>query len=56
MVHLGKPEIETVSTSSRGYSSASWPTGQVLLPAFIIHLFINVSFVGYMNCRYPLAG
>jgi membrane protease YdiL (CAAX protease family) len=50
LVHIGKPEIETVNCLFTGillgcmaYKSKSF------WPAFLIHLFINIFFVGVVN-------
>jgi uncharacterized protein len=57
LMHLGKPELETVSTIVTGilFGYVCY-RGKSFWPAFIIHLFINVFFVSYINFRYPLAG
>jgi membrane protease YdiL (CAAX protease family) len=53
LVHLGKPELETVSTVFTGilFGYIAY-RGKSFWPAFIIHLFINVFFVGIINWRY----
>lgn len=54
LVHLGKPEVETVSTILTGilFGYVAY-RGKSYWPAFIIHLFINVFFVGLVNFRFP---
>ena len=53
LLHLGKPELETVSTILTGILFG-WVAyrGRSFWPAFIIHMFINVFFVGVINWRY----
>jgi len=53
LLHLGKPELETVSTILTGILFG-WVAyrGRSFWPAFIIHMFINVFFVGIINWRY----
>jgi membrane protease YdiL (CAAX protease family) len=53
LVHLGKPELETISTIFTGIIFG-WVAyrGKSFWPAFIIHLFINIFFVGIINWRY----
>jgi len=53
LVHLGKPEIETISCIFTGVIFG-WVAyrGKSFWPAFIIHLFINIFFVGLINLRY----
>lgn len=53
LVHLGKPELETISTVFTGiiFGFIAY-RGKSFWPAFIIHLFINVFFVGIINWRY----
>ncbi len=50
LLHLGKPELETISTIITGVLFG-WIAyrGKSYWPAFIIHLFINVFFVGLIN-------
>lgn len=57
MVHFGKPEIETISTIITGilFGYVAY-RGKSYWPVFFIHLFINVFFVGLVNCRYPVSG
>jgi uncharacterized protein len=57
LMHLGKPELETVSTIITGilFGYVCY-RGKSYWPALIIHLFINVFFVSYINFRYPLTG
>jgi membrane protease YdiL (CAAX protease family) len=52
LMHLGKPELETVSTIITGvlFGYVAY-RGKSFWPAFIIHLFINVFFVGIINMR-----
>ncbi|MBN1161159.1 MAG: CPBP family intramembrane metalloprotease [Dehalococcoidales bacterium] len=52
LMHLGKPELETVSTIITGllFGYVAY-RGKSFWPAFIIHLFINVFFVGVINLR-----
>jgi membrane protease YdiL (CAAX protease family) len=56
LMHLGKPELETISTIFTGvlFGYVAY-RGKSVWPAFIIHLFINVFFVAFINCRYPLS-
>jgi uncharacterized protein len=50
LVHLGKPELETVSTIVTGILFGYIVyRGNSFWPAFIIHLFINVFFVASVN-------
>jgi membrane protease YdiL (CAAX protease family) len=50
LVHFGKPEIETISTILTGiYFGYVAYRGNSYWPAFIIHLFINISFVIFVN-------
>ncbi len=53
LLHLGKPEIETISTLLTGilFGYVAY-RGRSYWPAFIIHLFINVFFVALINIRY----
>lgn len=55
LMHLGKPEMETISTIFTGiiFGYVAY-RGKSFWPAFIIHLFINIFFVGLINLRYPL--
>ncbi|MFA5309339.1 MAG: CPBP family intramembrane glutamic endopeptidase [Dehalococcoidales bacterium] len=55
LMHLGKPELETVSTIVTGilFGYVCY-RGKSFWPAFIIHLFINVFFVSLINFRYPV--
>ncbi len=57
LTHFGKVEIETVSTIITGilFGYIAW-RGKSYWPAFFIHLFINVFFVGLINFRYPAGG
>jgi membrane protease YdiL (CAAX protease family) len=50
LVHLGKPELETVSTILTGvlFGYIAY-RGKSFWPAFIIHLFINIFFVLCVN-------
>jgi len=50
LVHLGKPELETVSTILTGilFGYIAY-RGKSVWPAFIIHLFINIFFVMSVN-------
>jgi membrane protease YdiL (CAAX protease family) len=52
LLHLGKPELETISTIITGilFGYIAY-RGKSFWPAFIIHLFINVFFVGLINLR-----
>jgi membrane protease YdiL (CAAX protease family) len=50
LVHFGKPEIETISTILTGlYFGYVAYRGNSYWPAFIIHLFINISFLIFVN-------
>jgi membrane protease YdiL (CAAX protease family) len=50
LLHFGKPGIETLSTILTGvYFGYVAYRGNSYWPAFIIHLFINVSFVVFVN-------
>ena len=50
LVHFGKPEIETISTILTGiYFGFVAYRGNSYWPAFIIHLFINISFLVFVN-------
>lgn len=50
LVHFGKPEIETISTILTGiYFGYVAYRGNSYWPAFIIHLFINISFLVFVN-------
>ena len=53
LLHLGKPEVETVSTLLTGilFGYVAY-RGKSYWPAFIIHLFINVFFVALINIKY----
>jgi membrane protease YdiL (CAAX protease family) len=57
LLHFGKPELETVSTIITGilFGYVCY-RGKSFWPAFIIHLFINIFFVSYINFRYPITG
>jgi membrane protease YdiL (CAAX protease family) len=50
LVHLGKPELETLSTIIMGIFFG-WVAyrGNSYWPAFIMHLFINISFLIFVN-------
>jgi len=50
LLHLGKPELETVSTIFTGilFGYVAY-RGKSFWPAFIIHLFINVFFLAVIN-------
>jgi membrane protease YdiL (CAAX protease family) len=50
LLHLGKPELETISTLFTGilFGYVAY-RGKSFWPAFIIHLFINIYFVGLIN-------
>ncbi len=50
LLHLGKPEIETISTIFTGilFGYIAY-RGKSYWPAFIIHLFINIFFVAVVN-------
>ena len=52
LLHLGKPELETISTIITGilFGYVAY-RGKSFWPAFIIHMFINVFFVGLINLR-----
>lgn len=56
LMHLGKPELETVSTVFTGmlFGYVAY-RGKSFWPAFIIHLFINIFFVALINHQYPLS-
>ena len=50
LVHFGKPEIETISTILTGiYFGFVAYRGNSYWPAFIIHLFVNIVFVIFVN-------
>jgi membrane protease YdiL (CAAX protease family) len=50
LLHLGKPEIETISTILMGlYLGYVAYRGNSFWPAFIIHLFINIPFLIFVN-------
>jgi membrane protease YdiL (CAAX protease family) len=50
LVHFGKPEIETISTILTGlYFGFVAYRGNSYWPAFIIHLFINIVFLIFVN-------
>ena len=50
LLHFGKPEIETISTILTGiYFGYVAYRGNSFWPAFIIHLFINISFLVFVN-------
>jgi membrane protease YdiL (CAAX protease family) len=50
LVHFGKPEMETISTILTGlYFGYVSYRGNSYWPAFIIHLFINIVFVVFVN-------
>ena len=50
LTHLGKPEIETISTIIMGiYFGYVAYRGNSFWPAFIIHTFINITFVVFVN-------
>jgi hypothetical protein len=52
LLHLGKPELETISTIFTGlYFGWVCYRGQSYWPALIIHLFINIFFVTLINLR-----
>jgi uncharacterized protein len=53
LMHLGKPELETVSTIITGilFGYICY-RGKSYWPAFIMYLFINVFFVSLINFRY----
>jgi membrane protease YdiL (CAAX protease family) len=52
LMHLGKPEIETISCVFTGilFGYVAY-RGKSFWPAFFIHLFINIFFVGLINFR-----
>jgi uncharacterized protein len=52
LVHLGKPELETLSTIATGilFGYIAY-RGKSFWPALFIHLFINIFFVGMVNLR-----
>jgi len=54
LLHLGKPELETVSTIFTGllFGYVAY-RGKSYWPAFLIHLFINVFFIALINYKYP---
>jgi uncharacterized protein len=54
LLHLGKPELETVSTIITGilFGYIAY-RGKSFWPSFIIHLFINVFFVALINFKFP---
>jgi membrane protease YdiL (CAAX protease family) len=50
LLHIGKPEVETISTIVMGiYLGYIAYRGNSYWPAFIIHLFLNVSLVFFVN-------
>jgi len=50
LLHFGKPEIETISTIIMGiYLGYVAYRGNSYWPAFIIHLFINIVFLIFVN-------
>lgn len=50
LLHIGKPEIETISTILTGlYFGYVAYRGNSFWPAFIIHAFINISFLIFVN-------
>jgi membrane protease YdiL (CAAX protease family) len=50
LLHFGKPEIETISTILTGvYFGYIVYRGNCYWPAFIIHLFINITLVFFVN-------
>jgi uncharacterized protein len=50
LVHLGKPELETLSTIITGILFGYMVyRGNSFWPAFIVHLFINIFFVSAVN-------
>jgi uncharacterized protein len=53
LLHLGKPEVETVSTIITGilFGYICY-RGKSYWPALIIHMFINIFFVSLINFRY----
>ncbi|MFC1994415.1 CPBP family intramembrane glutamic endopeptidase, partial [Chloroflexota bacterium] len=51
LLHLGKPELETISTIPMGiYLGYIAYRGNSCWPAVIIHLFINIIFRVFVNC------
>jgi membrane protease YdiL (CAAX protease family) len=54
LLHLGKPELETVSTIFTGilFGYVAY-RGKSYWPAFIIHLFVNVFFIVLINYKFP---
>jgi membrane protease YdiL (CAAX protease family) len=53
LLHLGKPELETISTIITGilFGYIAY-RGKSYWPAFIIHLFINIFFVALVNFKF----
>jgi membrane protease YdiL (CAAX protease family) len=50
IVHFGKPEVETISTILMGiYLGYVAYRGNSFWPAFIIHVFINITFYIFVN-------
>lgn len=50
LLHMGKPEIETISTIITGvYFGYVAYRGNSYWPALIIHLFVNISFLAAVN-------
>lgn len=50
LVHFGKPELETISTIITGiYFGWVAYRGNSYWPAFIVHAFINISFLIFVN-------
>jgi membrane protease YdiL (CAAX protease family) len=50
LLHLGKPEVETISTIFVGiYLGYVAYRGNSFWPAFIIHIFINIMFLVFVN-------
>ncbi|MFH1032806.1 MAG: CPBP family intramembrane glutamic endopeptidase [Chloroflexota bacterium] len=50
LVHFGKPGLETISTIFTGiYFGYISYRGNSYWPAFIVHLFINIFFIGLVN-------
>jgi len=50
LIHFGKPEIETISTIIMGiYLGYVAYRGNSYWPAFIIHIFINIVFLIFVN-------
>jgi uncharacterized protein len=50
LVHFGKPDLETLSTVLTGiYFGYIVYRGNSYWPAFLIHVFINISFVAMVN-------